>query len=163
MNKQDLLNLVGKGVVKIGDIDVELSITNSIGSDYLHIKQLAINEFTTDRECGGFVDYITDADVLMLEGALLDARGKMLRQAGICKKAPLELTSVDGRTLVSASKKRYEVQNPANDHFEIYTLCHGEADCPINCPVSIDGELYLPVWSWWLDRGCYLVKGHGSR
>ncbi len=160
MNKQELLSLVNKGIVKIGNAEIEVTMGKRLNSDYIHIKQKAINQYTTDHEfSGGWVEYITDDDVAGLENAIFKVHEKMLKQAEICKRKPMVMTSIkDTDLLVSDSGQKYIIQRPAKDHFEIYTLFNAEPDCPINVPVLIDGKLHLPVWSWWLDKGCYLVN-----
>lgn len=158
MKKQELLNLVGKGIVTIGDSQIEVKMRNSLNSDYLSITQKAINAFTTDHEfSGGWVEYITDEDTSQLEDAFLKAHEKMVKQAEICSRTPLVLTTIENSELCEATTgKKYVIQKPAKDHFEIYSIYNGEIEYAINAPVLIDGKLHLPVWSWWLDKGCYL-------
>jgi hypothetical protein len=160
VRKQDLLDLVDKGYVRIQDSEIKVTMTQRLGSDYIHITQKAANEHTTDHlYAGGFVEYITDEDVSRLEEAVSKVHEKMLKQAEICKQSPLSLSSISGSDyLKSDSGKKYIKQQPAADYFQICVLFNGEPDYPINRPVTIDGELYLPLWSWWLDRGCYMKK-----
>jgi hypothetical protein len=160
MNKADLLNLVGKGKVKIGDDTIEVTRSKCAGSDYINITQFAINEHTTDHVfSGNFEEYITDEDCSKLEEAIKNAHDIMVMQAELCKRKPIELHRVEGGdTLENETGRTYVIQKPAKDHFEIYIYSNGEPSHAINCPVTIDGVLHMPVWSWWLGKGCYLIK-----
>jgi hypothetical protein len=160
MNKTELLNLAGKGYVDINGKQVEVTISKALDSDYIHITQKAINPYTTDHDfSGGWIEFIEDKDVKELEAAFDKVHEKMLKQAEICKQSPLILSTISGSDyLKSATGIKYIVQRPASDHFEICVLSNGEADYAINRPVTIDGKLYLPLWSWWLDKGCYMTN-----
>ncbi|MBN1040367.1 hypothetical protein DVW12_16930 [Clostridium botulinum] len=159
MNKKELLDLVGKGYINIGDAQIEGTITQVGGSDYLHVTQKAINECTTDHEfSGGWVEYIKDEDINELELAILTIHKKMLEQSAICKKEPLVLTTIKGTNkLISNTKKEYLMETFRN-HFEIYYCPYSEPEYSINRPLLIDGKLFLPLWSWWLEKGCYIIK-----
>jgi hypothetical protein len=124
------------------------------------LPQPAINMFTPDHEfAGGWVDCIPEGDDLPLRENGKKALERMMVQEAISKRDPLVLTREKGSVnlafrIVKGRKKWYYI-NWLKDHFSICTMCGNEPDCPINVPVLLNGILYVPVWSWWLDQACY--------
>lgn len=159
MKKQELLDLAGKGYIKIGNGEIKVEMKKVLDSDFIDITQKAINEYTTDHEFnGGFVEYITDEGCEPLEENIEKVYEKMLKQVEICRREPLVLTSIKNSDYFKGKNKKTYIKHNEKDHFEICTICNGEADFAINVPILLDGVLYLPVWSWWLGKGCYLIK-----
>jgi len=162
MTKKEVISLANKGVVQIGGYNAEIIIRDSAGDngDWIEIIIEPINEHTVKAILGGkLLEFVTDEECGELEEGIKKIYDKMAAQAEICSREPktLKYNKSDPSTVFSDNKKLYKiVQYP--DHFEILVIYNGEADYPINIPVRIDDKIYLPVWSWWLDRGCYMGK-----
>lgn len=160
MLKEEIKNYVDKGLVKFGEATLEFTFSNTTGSLYLNIEQKAINKFTTDRYYnGGFWDYISDEDFLNFEEIIQETYNFMMEQEKRSEKEPLVLhKSKDCSDIyVSDNEIRYKMQE-TKEHFEILLLSNGEPDYYINRPVKIEGKIYFPMWSWWLDHGCFLKE-----
>lgn len=158
MNKEEFLKLVNeKGTFKINGIEIVTSIGKSLNEDYLNITHKAINPYTVDNEFnGGWIKYIKDEDIQELDNAVLKSYNKMIEQEKICKKEPLVLEK-NGEYYYDNKNNEYKMEQ-LKDHFEIIKMSNGEADYSINKPIKIDEKVYFPVWSWWLDKGCYGIK-----
>lgn len=163
MTKAELQSLVGKGRVNVSGIDIEVTMTRCLDSDdFIKIKGYAINDYTTDLELGDkWMEYVTDEECAELVQALAKYRDKMLKQAEIYHKDPIKLCWFDTEYRKGLLKSEkgfvYEIVKPAEDHFEIWSTwgLGYESDVPMNISVEIDGIIYRPIWSWWLDHGCY--------
>jgi len=163
MKKNELIELANKGVVQIGGYNAEIIIRDSAGNngDFIEIFIEPINEYTTKAVLGEkWVEFVTDEECTELENGIKKIYDKMASQAEICNREPrvLKYHESDPKILVCEKEKTYKIIQ-YEDHFEIVVLYKGcEPDYPLNVPVEINGKVYKPVWSWWLDKGCYMGK-----
>lgn len=160
MLKKEILDYVDKGPVKIGEATVEFSFSDTTGSLYLNIVQKAINPYTTDRHYnGGFWEYTTDESFADIEKIIKETHTFMLKQESIYSIVPIVLTKHKDYSdiYIGNDNKLYKKQDNKG-YFEILVLSNGEPDYSINIPVTIDGKTHYPVWSWWLDCGCFLKE-----
>ena len=161
MTKNELIALANKGVVQIGGYNAEVIIRDSAGNngDWIEIIIEPINEYATKAILGGkWLEFVTDEECGELEAGVKRIYDKMAAQAEICGREPLVLKYYESntKTLICEKNKIYIV-NQYEDHFEILVLYKGiEPDYAINKVVEINGKVYKPVWSFWLDGGCYM-------
>ena len=165
MTKESVKALIGKGIVNINGVNCRFDFSKP-DDDFIVITVPAINSYTPDRHLGQvWLQYTDDAWWADLEEALAVTQKKMRMQAEIVEREPMKLipfvSESYGKKLYRNEQngRVYEIME-CNDHFEVMstTKWQGgyEADGPINAPIEIEGRIYLPIWSWWMDAGCYI-------
>lgn len=173
MKKADILALANKGAQEINGIKVEVTTHKIEGftGETLNIKLLPVNEYSTPAFFGGgFHEYYTDEDCEQLITVLHTAVERMQRQKEIATgevKRNLvrtgEYICSDEVLRVPGIRKKYVLQELRDEKrdvfgYQVVTLCNGEADCPINCVIELDGKRYNPIWSFWLNSAYYNIK-----
>lgn len=173
MNKQELLNLANKGAVTIDGITFEVKThESSIGGEILNVILLPINEFSDPAYFGGgWHEYYTDEDVQELFPAMKKAAQKMEYQAQRQKIKPIEFIDLNkedrhcNHLIKRKDNDKIYVLQKIKDSNKNYTAFQiltankweqGYEPCaPINCPIILEGTIYKPIWSFWLDGAIY--------
>ena len=150
-----------------GLVEVKMTPSESFpGSTYLNVILKAQNQYCTDAIFGGgFLEYTTEEDAEKLDDALSEAVKKMEWAEQIAVGAPVALRPVDkdSREIHYRADELNRTLNyeeaSREGMFFLYVLFKGENDYAFCQPVIMDGKVYRPVYSFWLEH-CYYDQEH---
>ena len=149
---------------EFGLLDVRITEVKSFPGDYfLYITLKAQNPFCTDAMFGGgFLEFATEEDVEKLDEALEKAVEKMRKAEKLAGIDPFMLQRVDKESREVRYKAEgfdrklnYEDATTVDGMFFLYVLYGGENDYPFSRPVILDGKVYKPIYSFWLEHSYY--------
>lgn len=171
MNKAELLSYANKGKVEIGGVLVEVIVRPSSfdGTPWIEIHADPLSPLHQPLVLGGkWVEYITEEEVEELPQAIEEYKRKadeFCEQAKTVVKAKFnpdgtftftdvpEKVQENLRDYPSALKKwlkeRHHIVFINDEKEEWYAAGHFTLD--------LDGVLYEPHWSYWLDRAYYIA------
>lgn len=177
MNKREWLFLANKGKVQYEDFEFEVTLrTDKDGDEIIRITLFPVNKYSDYAYFGGgWVKYYNDEDFERLMPAMEAAVEKMKRQADIANSGKvLKLTDLQKEDnhcnhLLKGvdDKQTYIIQYLKNKDgnvsgFQVLTGSRWsggiEPDYPVNINIELDGVLYTPIWSFWLDGAVYKIK-----
>ena len=163
MKKEEILALIGKGIVEINGITCRFDVSKE-DRQFINITVPAINPYTPDRKLGRvFLSEANEAWWADLEEALAITHKKMRMQAEIAKREPMELdfisTTSKGKFYGCAENNREYQTVRYEQHFEVIVAQKqperfGEL-VTLNAPIKIAGKVYRPMWSWWMGTSYY--------
>lgn len=172
MTKAELLNLANKGKTKINGISLEVVVFPSSldGTPWLEIHVDALSPLHQPLVLGQkWVEYITDKECMELPTALL----KYQEEANLfCEQAK---QIVKAKTNSDGTYSFIDVPVSVQDNFRDYPSAlkkwlkdkhhifyvndkKTEWFAEGNFTLELDGVLYVPHWSYWLDRPYYLTN-----
>lgn len=175
MNKQDLLNLANKGKTEINGISLEVVVFPSSldGTPWIEIYVDPLTPLHQRLVLGQkWVEYITDEECAELPDALLKYKQEAEKFCEEAKQVVKATINADGTYSFT------EVPEAVQENFRDYPSAfkrwlkdkhtiryvndkQTEWFAPGNFTLDLDGVLYIPHWSYWLDRPYYeTVKGH---
>ena len=167
MTLQQIRERANKGAMpykEYGLIEVKTEASESFpGCTFLHVILKAQNQYCTDAIFGGgFLEYATEEDAEKLDKALSEAVKTMEHAEQLAIGTPLDLCRVDkdsaeihyrvdqlDRTL------NYEEASTVEGMFFLYVLFKGENDYAFGLPINLEGEVYRPIYSFWLGQPYY--------
>lgn len=172
MTKKELLNLANKGMVEINGISLEIVIFPSSldGTPWLEIYVAPLSQLHQPLVLGQkWVEYITDEECMELPTALLKYREEAKLFCEQAKQIVKAKTNNDGtysfidvpisvqenfKDYPSAFKKwakdRHHIRYVNDKKTEWFAVG--------NFSLELDGVLYVPHWSYWLDRPYYITN-----
>ncbi len=171
MTLQQIMERANKGAMpykEYGLIEVKTESSKSFpGCTFLNVILKAQNQYCTDAIFGGgFLEYATEEDAEKLDGALSEAVQKMKWAEQIAVGSPVALRRVDKDSMEIHyrvdelnSTLNYEEASGVEGMFFLYVLFKGENDHAFCQPVIMDGKVYRPVYSFWLEH-CYYDQEH---
>lgn len=171
MTLQEIRERANKGFMpykEYGLVEVKMTPSESFsGSTYLNVILKAQNQYCTDVIFGGgFLEYATEEDAGKLDKAFSEAVEKMKRAGQIAVGAPVALRRVDkdSREIHYRADElnlmlNYEEASGVEGMFFLYVLFKGENDYAFGRPVILEGRVYRPVYSFWLEH-CYYDGEH---
>ena len=166
MTKTELLNLANKGTTKISGISLEIFVFPSSfdGTPWIEIHVDPLSPLHMPLVLGQkWVEYITDDECAELPGALLKYKQEADRFCEQAKQVVKATMNSDGTfTFV-------EVPEAVRENFKDYPSAlkkwlkenhtikyvndsQKEWFAPGNFTLELDGIVYEPHWSYWLDR-----------
>lgn len=171
MNKKELLELANKGTTKIAGIDVEIIVKPSAfdGKDWIEIKVAPLSPLHCPLLLGQqWVEFITDKECEELESALIkykqDAevfceQAKRIVKATVTKDK--EILIIDMPDSVKSDWAGYPnilKQITTKPHKVVFLGKEYENWKALgNFTIDIDGNIYQPHWSYWLDCAYYIA------
>lgn len=174
MNKAELLSLANKGKTQIAGVSLEILVYPSSvdGKDFIEIIGDPFPLHTPLRLGGVWVEYITDEDCAEIEPSL----ERYKREADeFCEKAKRVVKATldkNGKIYIidmpDSVKKDWDGLPPSylKNYLKRFHPIH-YIDDRIHSPnkdywfaigkftLDLDGELFIPHWSYWLDRAYY--------
>ena len=159
MTKEEFLTLAGKGPVSMSGTTITVTIRkDNDGDDIMEYTAARLNQYTTDAQFGGvWIKYVPDDQWGQIPAGVAGAVATMQELERRAQRDPLVLASEDREHVRRDNGKLYGFERYKDEHFTVYTLCGGEFDCPVCCPVILDGVRYAPVHSFWLGRCVFLL------
>lgn len=172
MNKKDLLSLANKGKTEINGIPVEVVVFPSSfdGTPWIEIYVEPLSPLHQRLVLGQkWVEFLTDEECEELPAALLKYKKEaecFCEQAKVVVKAT---TNADGTySFVSIPESVKEKFKDYPSYFKKWAkgkhnICfvnkkREEWFAPGNFALDLDGVLYTPHWSYWLDRAYYTTN-----
>lgn len=152
---------------EFGQVEIIVTESKSFpGDHFLNVILKAHNPYCTDAMFGGgFLEYATEEEAEKLDEVFAAAVAKMEKAEKLAGLDPLPLRPVDlesredhyraegfSRTL------NYEEASTVEDMFFLYVLYGGENDYAFGKPVILDGKVYKPIYSFWLEHPYYSKK-----
>ena len=170
MTKTELLNLANKGKIKINGISLEVVVFPSSldGTPWLEIYVDPLTPLHQPLTLGQkWVEYITEEECEELPAALLKYKQEAKRFCKEAKQIVKATTNSDGTysfvEVPGAVKENFKDYPTAlkkwlkNKHYINYVNDNKkEWFAEGNFTLNLDGVLYTPHWSYWLDRPYYL-------
>lgn len=171
MNKKELLELANKGTVKIAGVEVEILIKPSAadGKEWIEIKGAPLSPLHCPLQLGGkWFEFVTDEECEELEPALLKYKeaaetfceqAKRIVKATITDSKEILITDIPDsvksdwvgypKMLNEFISKPHKVIFLGNEHENWKAFG--------NFSIEIDGTLYQPHWSYWLNCAYYIA------
>lgn len=175
MTKEDVLARINQGPMEYGGFGkIEFFTTDSNAfptEQFLHGKVISDTPFSTDANFGGcFLSDVTVDDCEKLDGLFETIREKMRRADVLARTEPLELKEVwagnsgdpfyrtpaiDGKPGKTLAFEDWNREDQGIDWFYLYVVYQGENDYAFGRPVILDGQVYRPIYSFWLEHPYY--------
>lgn len=169
MTKEDFMSRIGKGPMEykdFGKIKIWTQPSETFPDQiFVHGKVISESPFARDAGFGGcFMSTIEEGDYAKLDDLFASVRQKMQRADALGKADPIELKKVrygiTGGTFYRAGDKtlnleNYQREEEGIDWFYLYVVYQGENDYSYGRPVILDGALYRPIYSFWLEHSYY--------
>lgn len=174
MKKEDVLARIGQGPVEykgFGKIKFYVTPCKTFPGEYfLHGMVMSESPFSDDAGFGGcFLSDVTDEDCEKLDEFFVKVRQTMQKADALARTEPLELNEVrtgnnggpfyrtpqvDGKPGKTLSLENVR-EKDGTDWFYLYVQYQGENDYAYGRPVILDGQVYRPIYSFWLGHPYY--------
>ena len=176
MKKEDVLSRINQGPMEYKDYGkIEFYTTDSEsfpGEHYLHAKLFTDSPYCEDVLFGGcFLSDVTEEDCEKLDETFRMYRERIRRFDERAKSEPLALKEIrsgngggpyyrtppingkPGKVLRLENMKR---EDKGIDWIYLYVVSKcGENDYHFNYPVILDGQVYRPIYFYWLQHAYY--------
>ena len=172
MTKTELLNLANKGKTKINGISLEVIVFPSSldGPPWIEINVDPLSPLHQPLILGQkWVEYVTEEECEELPAALLKYKEDAERFCELAKQVVKATINSDGTfTFIEVPKsvKQNFKEYPSafkkwltdKHHIKYVNDSQKEWFAPGNFTLELDGIVYEPHWSYWLDRPYYFAK-----
>lgn len=172
MNKKELLTLANKGKTEINGIELKVVVRPSAmdGEPWIEIEVEPLSPLHQPLILGQkWVEHITDEECEELPGALLKYKQETEQFCEQAKQVVKATLNNDGTFTF------LEVPDAVQENFKDYPSAfrrwlkekhsiryvndsRKEWFAPGNFTLDLDGTIYVPHWSYWLDRPYYITK-----
>ena len=175
MKKEDVLARIGQGPLEykgFGKIKFYVEPSEAFpGEFFLHGMVMSESPYSDDAGFGGcFLSDVTDEDCEKLDALFESIREKMRKADDLARTEPLELKEVhtgngggpfyrtpemDGKPGKTLAFEDWNREDQGINWFYLYVVYQGENDYAFGRPVILDGQVYRPIYSFWLEHSYY--------
>lgn len=161
-DKALVMYLANKGAVKFdgATISIEIQQSEAWDEDVVWVRVHRLNQNTTDALMGGcFVRDVLESDCKKMLSEIKRHVRKMETMGERGKRNPIHIEQVAWNEVVTEWKERYGFEQYKDEHFSLYSMGRDkEWVGSVALPVILDGVLYQPVYSFYLQRTVYLIQ-----
>lgn len=176
MTKAELLSHANGEIFEIEGVKLQAEITKCAGDDFLKIKMHPITPLHAEASLGSkWVKYITEKECAEFESEIKKHKEKALAFVENAKRVVKATLTADNRIKIidlpdsvkkdwdfyenKEQKKRairqfvsrtHPIQFVNKEEKHFFALGH--------FTLNLDGVIYTPIWSYWLDRAVYVAS-----